>query len=195
MKTAFGESPRVAGGLIATLSLAVLALVLAFTSAPAGAAPLPGGSLDPTTIPKYQEPLVIPPAMPRTRRDRRPRESRSTTTRSPSSSSSSTSCPRRGRKANGIDPTTVWSYASLLDPRPVAEGGTLNYPALTIEAQKDRPVRVKWVNGLVDESGAYLPHLFAVDQTLHWANPAGRPRWDRHARHGRPAVHRARCRS
>ena len=36
-------------------------------------------------------------------------------------------------------------------------------------------MRVKWINGLVDEHGHYLPHLFAVDQTLHWANPAGGP--------------------
>ena len=63
----------------------------------------------------------------------------------------------------------------MLDPRPVAEGGTLNYPAFTIEALKDRPVRVKWINGLVDANGHYLPHLFAVDQTLHWANPPGGP--------------------
>jgi bilirubin oxidase len=32
---------------------------------------------------------------------------------------------------------------------------------------------VKWVNGLVDSSGNYLPHLLPVDQTLHWANPPG----------------------
>jgi bilirubin oxidase len=57
----------------------------------------------------------------------------------------------------------------------VAEGGTLNYPALTVEGKTGRPVRVKWINGLVDANGAYLPHLFAVDQTLHWANPAGGP--------------------
>ena len=63
----------------------------------------------------------------------------------------------------------------MTDARPASEGGTLNYPALTIEAQRDRPVRVKWINGLVDETGNYLPHLFAVDQTLHWANPAGGP--------------------
>ncbi len=30
------------------------------------AMPLPGGTLDPLAIPKYQMPLIIPPAMPRT---------------------------------------------------------------------------------------------------------------------------------
>jgi bilirubin oxidase len=34
-------------------------------------------------------------------------------------------------------------------------------------------VRVKWINGLVDDHGHYLPHLLAVDPTLHWANPPG----------------------
>src|SRR6266545_2157140 len=36
-------------------------------------AQLPGGTLDPTTIPKYRSALVIPPAMPRTPKNRLPR--------------------------------------------------------------------------------------------------------------------------
>ena len=34
-------------------------------SAPAALAQVPGGSLDPTTVPKYQTPLLIPPVMPK----------------------------------------------------------------------------------------------------------------------------------
>ena len=30
----------------------------------ASAQPVPGGSLDPTTIPKYVDPLIVPPMMP-----------------------------------------------------------------------------------------------------------------------------------
>ena len=59
---------------------------------------------------------------------------------------------------------------------PVARRGLLlhNAPSLTIEANWNSPVRVKWINGLVDEvTGNYLPHLLWVDQTLHWANPPG----------------------
>ena len=63
--------------------------------------------------------------------------------------------------------TTVWSYYSIAEPT------TFNYPAYTIEAQADRPVRVKWVNKLVDSHNNYLPHILPVDPTLHWANPAG----------------------
>jgi FtsP/CotA-like multicopper oxidase with cupredoxin domain len=36
-----------------------------------------------------------------------------------------------------------------------------------------RPVRVIWINELVDGNGNYLPHLLPVDPTLHWANPPG----------------------
>lgn len=49
-----------------------------------------------------------------------------------------------------------------------------NAPSLTIEAKWNTPVRVKWINDLKDPlSGNYLPHLLAVDPTLHWANPPG----------------------
>jgi len=67
----------------------------------------------------------------------------------------------------GMPATTVWSYGSVNHP------GSFNYPALTIEARYRRPVRVKWINGLVDGAGSFLPHLLPVDPTLHWANPPG----------------------
>jgi FtsP/CotA-like multicopper oxidase with cupredoxin domain len=122
------------------------------------------GTLDPATIPKYVEPLVIPPAMPRT-----------------------SVIPVRGGKkidyyeiavrqfrqhilpaSMGLSPTTVWSYGSAQHP------GSFNYPAFTIEAKWRQPVRVKWINDLKDPlTGAHLPHLLPVDQTLHWANPPG----------------------
>jgi spore coat protein A, manganese oxidase len=69
----------------------------------------------------------------------------------------------------GMPQTTVWSYGSVTDP------GTFNYPAFTIEAKWTAPVRVKWMNQLVDASGDYLPHLLPVDQTLHWANRPAAP--------------------
>jgi FtsP/CotA-like multicopper oxidase with cupredoxin domain len=130
-------------------------------------AALPGGSLDPTSIPKYQQPLVVPPAMPR-----------------------SAVLPQPGPKKTdyyeiavrqfpqqvlppGFPATTVWSYGSLVAPGTAAQGGSFHYPAFTIEAKWLQRVRVKWINGLVDANGNYLPHLLPVDQTLHWANPPG----------------------
>ena len=119
--------------------------------------------LDPLSIPKYETPLVIPPAMPRTG-------------------------VRRGKGGVPIDyyeiavrqfrqpvlpasmklePTQVWSYGSVNHP------GSHNYPAFSIEAGWGRPVRVKWINDLVKPNGEFRPHLLPVDQTLHWANPPG----------------------
>jgi spore coat protein A, manganese oxidase len=119
---------------------------------------LPGGTLDPTTIPKYTSPLVIPPAMPRTGMlNGGAIDYYEIAVRQFSQQILPSSLPA----------TTVWSYGST------SAGGTFNYPAFTIEARPDRPVRVKWANELVDGSGNYLPHLLPIDPTLHWANPPG----------------------
>jgi len=67
----------------------------------------------------------------------------------------------------GMPKTTVWGYGSTTYPT------TFSYPANTIEAAVDKPVRVKWINDLVDANGNFLPHLLPIDQTLHWANPPG----------------------
>jgi FtsP/CotA-like multicopper oxidase with cupredoxin domain len=124
---------------------------------PAGAwaAPIPGGSLDPLSVPKYVTPLVIPPQMPRTARGR---------------TDYYEIAVRQFEQQilpAGMPATTVWSYGSANHP------GTFHYPAFTIEARYRRPVTVKWINDLVDPSGGFLPHLLPVDPTLHWANPAG----------------------
>jgi FtsP/CotA-like multicopper oxidase with cupredoxin domain len=68
--------------------------------------------------------------------------------------------------------TTVWGYGAVKAASP---GGLLLHhaPSLTIEASSLRPVRVKWINELVDGNGNFLPHLLPVDPTLHWANPPG----------------------
>jgi spore coat protein A, manganese oxidase len=73
---------------------------------------------------------------------------------------------------SGLPPTTVWGYGAVTS---LSSRGLLlhNAPSLTIEARWNRPVRVKWINELVDADGNYLPHLLAVDPTLHWANPPG----------------------
>jgi FtsP/CotA-like multicopper oxidase with cupredoxin domain len=152
------------------LLLAPLALLVALPAAAQAA--LPGGTLDPTTIPKFREPLVIPPAMPRT--DVKDDKGKKVDYyRIAVKQFRQYILPMSWSKSQGIDPTTVWSYASMENPRPVAQGGTLNYPALTIEARYNRPVRVQWINGLVDRKGNYLPHLLPVDANLHWANPPG----------------------
>jgi len=154
---------------IALLSAGLALLVVA----PAGAQPLPGGSLDPTSIPKYVTPLVIPPVMD-----------------NDGSTDSYDIAVRQFQQqilpggiwnsVNGrSDPfpaTTVWSYGPAADPAPTggvapAANSQFNYPAYTLEAPYDTDVDVRWINDLVDRKGRYLEHLLPVDQTVHWANP------------------------
>jgi spore coat protein A, manganese oxidase len=132
----------------------------------AHAEPISGGSLDPRSITKFVTPLLIPPVMPRAGKI-------------------------KGKAGKNIDyyeismrqfqqqilpdtfpKTTVWGYGAV---KSASKAGLLihNAPSLTIEAQANRPVRVKWINQLVDDKGDFLPHLLPVDPTLHWANPPG----------------------
>ncbi|HET6161779.1 MAG TPA: multicopper oxidase [Dongiaceae bacterium] len=123
-------------------------------------APLAGGSLDPTTIAKYSRPVFVPPAMPMT----------ATLKKHGKPIGYYEIAVRQFRQQILPEPspmTTVWGYGS------VNHSGTFNYPAYSIEAEVGRPVRVKWINELVDENGHFLPYLLPVDQTLHWAYPPG----------------------
>jgi FtsP/CotA-like multicopper oxidase with cupredoxin domain len=128
-------------------------------------AQVPGGTLPPESIPKYTTPLVIPPAMPRTSRLTMPGGKLTDYYEIAVRQFQQHIVPQ----SMGLPPTTVWSYGSVTYP------ATFNYPAFTIEAKWQTPVRVKWMNQLVDANGNYLPHLLPIDQTLHWANPPGGP--------------------
>jgi FtsP/CotA-like multicopper oxidase with cupredoxin domain len=129
-------------------------------------AAIPGGTLDPVGVPKFQTPLLIPPVMPK----------------------AGTIVQRGGKNIDyyeismrqitqqilpaGLPATTVWGYGAVAS---ASKNGLLlhNAPSLTIEAQYNRPVRIKWINDLKGPNGEYLPHLLPVDPTLHWANPPG----------------------
>jgi len=122
---------------------------------------IPGGTLNPALLPKYVTPLVIPPAMPRTSK---------LPVRMDKSIDYYEIAVRQFQQQilpSGWPTTTVWGYGSVNHP------GTFNYPSFTVEAKWNTPVRVKWINQLVDAAGNYLPHLLTVDPTLHWANPPG----------------------
>ncbi len=130
----------------------------------------PTGALHPASIPKFATPLLIPPVMPRAGR----------------------LTNRAGKKVDyyeisvrqfaqqilptGMPSTTVWGYGAVKSD---SKRGLLlhNAPSLTIEATFNTPVRIKWINELrvnpSDPTSAFLPHLLAVDPSLHWANPAG----------------------
>jgi FtsP/CotA-like multicopper oxidase with cupredoxin domain len=130
-------------------------------------AQIPGGTLDPLSVPKYQTRMLIPPVMPRSGRLKQ----------------------TMGKNADyyeiavqqfeqqvlpvGLPPTTLWGYGALSASSRWGLADVFNSPSLTIEAKWARPTVIRWVNELIDGSGNFLPHLLPVDPTLHWANPPG----------------------
>jgi FtsP/CotA-like multicopper oxidase with cupredoxin domain len=135
-------------------------------SAPVALAQLPGGSLDPDSVTKYVTPMLVPPVMPK-----------AATLRAPGGKpvdyyEISMKQIEQQILPAGLPKTTVWGYGGKAAQ---SSRGLLvhNAPSLTIEATVGRPVRIKWINELVDGGGNYLPHLLPVDPTLHWANPPG----------------------
>jgi spore coat protein A len=129
-------------------------------------AQIPGGSLDPLSVSKFQTPMLIPPVMPKA----------GTIKQQGGKNIDYYEISMKQFKQQilpaGTPATLVWGYGAVSAE---SKRGLLlhNAPSLTIEAQWNRPVRVKWINDLVDADGNYLPHLIAVDPTLHWANPPG----------------------
>ena len=137
---------------------------IGFAACPAGQIESqPGGVciLDGRTVPKFQTPMVIPPVMPKAGLRWDPKIKKFVDYYE----IEVTQFSQQILPSSIAGPTTVWSYSAVGKP------ATKNYPAFTIEAQRNQPVRVKWINNLKDASGNFLPHLLPVDQTLHWANP------------------------
>jgi spore coat protein A len=155
----------------------------------AQAVPLPGGTLDPLTIPKYVTPLVIPPVMKTT-----------------GTANDYDIAVRQFKqqilpggiwntlngRADAFPATTVWSYGPDADPTPAVApdpGSQFNYPAYTIENSSFMTTTVDWINQLVvnpdacksttdfasDPACSFIPHLLPVDRSLHWANPEQLP--------------------
>jgi FtsP/CotA-like multicopper oxidase with cupredoxin domain len=113
-------------------------------------------------IPQFVTPLLVPPVMPRTGKIRR------TGAQNIDYYEIALRQFRQQVLPAGFPRTTVWGYGTR-----TARGGIFNAPSATIEAKHRRPVRVRWINELVDAKGRALPHLLPVDPTLHWANPPG----------------------
>jgi len=159
---------RVKSGLV----LAVLAS-LGPASIPAA---MQESTLDPTTIPKYVIPLVIPPVMNNdgdlNKYDIAVRQFKQQIL----PGGIWATLPGCEGKNCDFPATTVWSYGPAADPTPKggvapATNSQFNYPAYTVESLSNVPVDIRWINDLVDANGNYLPHLLSIDQTVHWANP------------------------
>mgnify|MGYP000529547459 CR=1 FL=1 len=152
---------------------AVLAGCALLNMSAAIAQPVPGGSLDPLTIPKYVTPLVIPPVL-------------FDDGGTPLSAEVSLRQINQQVLPAGFPATPLWAYGDPANP------ATFNNPGFTIEVTKDTETLIKWNNELVADPAAcaasatpatdaacnYLPHIVQdqngvpiVDQTLHWAAP------------------------
>ncbi len=131
-------------------------------------AAIPGGTLDPADVDKYVTPMLIPPVMPRAATITMPGGKPADYYEISMKQISQQILPA------GMAATTVWGYGAVT--KSATSRGLVQFwhaPSLTIESTWKRPVRIKWINQLVDDNGHYLPHLLPVDPTLHWANPPG----------------------
>jgi hypothetical protein len=109
--------------------------------------------LDPLTIPKYAEPLTIPPVM------------------APKEPAAGTAPIARYEIAarqfeqqilpSGLPKTTVWGYGRAGDPLPGQGASSFNSPAFTVEARSNQRVQVVWVNHLVDNPDSAAPPVRA----------------------------------
>ncbi len=126
------------------------------SSRKAWAQPVPGGSLDPTTIPKYVTPLYKTPAFPKIGR-----------TADVDIWSIAGRMIRQQMLPHGFPKTMALALGAVNDPR------SFRAPGWSFETKVDRFARVTWANQFVDRRGDFLPHFLTIDPTLHWANPPG----------------------
>ena len=114
------------------------ALVLLIGVGSGWAEPVPGGTLDVTTVPKFVTPLPIPQLMP--------------DTGTADNYEIEVVQFEQNILPPGYNKTTIWSYGAVGKPE------TRAYPARTIEATVGTEVTVKWVNNLKDPvTGKYAP--------------------------------------
>ena len=132
-------------------TMLALTLLMFSTTTTLAIKPLPPGgpTLNPRTIPKYTEQLVIPPVY--------------------DTSNIGGVDTYTIRMVSGVNqqilpaplPTTpTWAYEGLTGGSPLAHS-----PSLTFEATRGTPVQVTWINDIASN------YMFAVDPTLHWADP------------------------
>lgn len=118
--------------------------------------------LDPTLIPKYKNQLVVPPVYePTIMKDPSTCEVKSHDYRVAISQFSQQLLPEE------FPQTTVWGYESTVRNPETGEviPDYQSTPGPTFEAKRHIPINVKWINKLTGSE------FFAVDPTIHWANP------------------------
>ncbi len=121
--------------------------------------------LDPTSIPKYDNQLVIPPVF-------KPAVVKDPVTDKDISHNYTVTMTQFMQQI--LPPpfpmTSVWGYEGTVeDPNTGEISGFHNSPGPTFKAVRGVQSIVQWVNNITG------PHLFAVDPTIHWANPNNMP--------------------
>ena len=136
-------------------------------------AAIPGGTLDPLTIPKFAKPMLIPPVMPKAGVIKNKGGKNTDYYEISMRQFAQQILPPTDQNGDPLPETLVWGYGAVNGAGSKNPLLLHNAPSLTIEADYNRPVRIKWINELMDANGNFLPHLLPVDPTLHWANPPG----------------------
>ena len=171
--------------------MALASASLCIASAGVQAQAVPGGTLDPTVIPKYVTPLVIPPVLyddggaPMSVEVAQRQFSQQVLPSQGCPAASAAQVAAGGPEivcsGDAFPETTLWGYGNPEEP------ATFYNPSFTFEITKDTETRVKWKNQLVADpenctgnnpACDFLPHIIqdengvpVVDQTLHWAAP------------------------
>lgn len=122
--------------------------------------------LDPASIPKYVNQLVKPPVYEPFILKKTERNNKKTLIKKKHLYLIDVSEFEQQILPEGLPKTKVWGYGGLIkDPKSGKTIYSRSSPGATFEAIRGIPVTVKWINKLKGK------HLFAVDPTLHWANP------------------------
>src|SRR6266498_1007036 len=110
-------------------------------------AQIPGGTLEPGAVTKYVTPMLIPPVMPRAATITMPGGKPADYYEISMKQFQQQILPAR------MPATTVWGYGAVKSAS--SRGLLLHHaPSLTIETMWRRPVRIKWINELVDAGAA-----------------------------------------
>ena len=153
-------------GTVAGVGLLVLALVVSFAAPVAASAPSEAGPavLDPLSIPKFVNQLTGPPPV-------------YTPTVVTDGADGVVSHDYRVTMSAFMEPmlpppfpeTPVWGYGGPAQDAVTGEplGFVRGAPGPSFEAERGVPINVEWANE-IDTA-----HMFAVDPTIHWADPNG----------------------
>lgn len=129
--------------------------------------------LDPLTIPKYVDQLIIPPVYVPTYSVQFNPFRIVQNYKVDMSEFYQQILPTVDEDGNptGFGPTKVWGYGGNVRDAVTRKflGYVRNSPGPSFEIIRGIPAKVTWQNKIT------TPHMFAVDPTLHWANPNGMP--------------------